>query len=184
MKYLSTITFVLLLSLNLTAQVAEQSAQGLQVNPFAVAKTVPAYNWTKGGYNYFLGLLTGASNGLNQTLLHRYNQFKARHPHSNDQYWDPKVSWVNKYAGGEVANGPAYPGSTTIFASFTDANHLTMSIHRAGLVGMGALTCINLNGKKRPWWHYAISLGMGAAGYSIGFHAVWNGVYGIQNKTE
>ncbi len=39
-------------------------------------------------------------------------------------WWDKNTSWRNKWKLGEPANGPAFPGSTTIFVWVTDGWHL------------------------------------------------------------
>jgi hypothetical protein len=43
-------------------------------------------------------------------------------------FWNPKVSWRNKYLGGEKANGPAFYLSTGILVAFTDGWHLFKSM--------------------------------------------------------
>ena len=42
----------------------------------------------------------------------------------NSEFWDPAISWKNKYKGGEPAAGPKFWGSTTFFVGITDAWHL------------------------------------------------------------
>lgn len=39
-------------------------------------------------------------------------------------FWDPKISWRNKYKGRVPSKGPKFPGSTTIFVGITDGFHL------------------------------------------------------------
>lgn len=43
-------------------------------------------------------------------------------------YWDKNISWKNKYKLGKKENGPAFPGSTTIFVWITDGWHLMQMI--------------------------------------------------------
>ena len=43
-------------------------------------------------------------------------------------YWDKNISWKNKYKLGKKEDGPAFPGSTTIFVWTTDGWHLMQMI--------------------------------------------------------
>jgi hypothetical protein len=38
-------------------------------------------------------------------------------------FWDPKISWYNKYKNKDPLAGPRFPGSTTLFVGVTDAWH-------------------------------------------------------------
>lgn len=38
-------------------------------------------------------------------------------------FWDPKISWYNKYKNKDPLAGPRFPGSTTLFVGLTDAWH-------------------------------------------------------------
>jgi len=42
----------------------------------------------------------------------------------DSEFWDPSISWKNKYKGGEPGAGPKFWGSTTFFVGITDAWHL------------------------------------------------------------
>ena len=43
---------------------------------------------------------------------------------ADERFFNPKVSWRNKWEDGDPAKGEAYPGSSTVFVLFTDAWHL------------------------------------------------------------
>jgi len=43
---------------------------------------------------------------------------------TNSTYWDPTISWKNKYKLRDSRYGALFPGSTTIFVFITDAWHL------------------------------------------------------------
>ncbi len=69
-----------------------------------------------------------ASNAVMDTLSFRYEKsvFAAV---GMDQVWfNPKLSWRNKWKGGDPASGEAYPGSSTVFVAFTDAWHTFKSL--------------------------------------------------------
>ena len=133
--------------------------------------TGQSYNWKHAILPAGLSFVSGASSGLHETILHHYPQFKSKFPEANDQYWNPDISWKNKYANGNNADGPKFPGSTTVFVFTTDAYHFTNSIHRWTLFSAGLTIGI---GEKRPWWHYAIDTAVSFVSYSIGFHAVYS----------
>lgn len=43
-------------------------------------------------------------------------------------WWDKETGWRNKWKLGQPANGPAFPGSTTVFVWVTDGWHLFQMI--------------------------------------------------------
>lgn len=70
--------------------------------------------------------LAGFLNGVMDTLQFHYSTsvFSKK---SKPFYWDPLVSWRNKYKNQDQNQGPRFPGSTTIFVWTTDAWHLFKS---------------------------------------------------------
>ena len=42
----------------------------------------------------------------------------------NNIFWDPEISWRNKYKKGDPKEGPKFIGSDTLFVGFTDGWHL------------------------------------------------------------
>jgi len=69
--------------------------------------------------------LSGMSNGLEDVLQFHYAEFKQVHPNANEQWWNPELSWRNKYKNGDPAQGRRYPGSTSVLVATTDAWHLS-----------------------------------------------------------
>jgi hypothetical protein len=51
---------------------------------------------------------------------YKYSIFSSWNPN----YWNPSISWRNKYKNRKVSNGPAFFGSTTFLVFTTDAWHL------------------------------------------------------------
>jgi len=43
----------------------------------------------------------------------------------NPKWWNPKISWRNKYKNGDPEQGEAFYGSTTILVGLTDAWHMS-----------------------------------------------------------
>lgn len=74
---------------------------------------------------------SGMIDGTVESISWHYeNGFKPAMPNANDQFWNPAVSWRNKYKNGDPAQGERFPGSTTMFASTTDAYHLLRTSKR------------------------------------------------------
>ena len=71
-----------------------------------------------------LVLLAGVASAAHDVLVNWYDvsifaKFK------NQQFFDPKKSWLNKYKDfTKYGTAPKFPGSTTVLVGFTDAFHL------------------------------------------------------------
>lgn len=114
-----------------------------------------------------LALVSGASFGLHEKISHHPWQIPASW---NKEFWDPRISWRNKYAAGDPNMGPKFPGSTTYLAWSTDAKHLLGMVHRTSLFAAGVTIGI---GQKRPVWQYLADAGISFVAFTIGFHAVY-----------
>ena len=112
----------------------------------------------------------GASKGFNETLQFNYKIFEKTFPGANKQWFDPKVSWKNKYEGGNPDNGAKFFLSTSVFVMFTDQYHLNNFIHRASL--MTALV-IKIGEPKQPFRYYVFDLLYYTACYQAGFAAAY-----------
>lgn len=78
----------------------------------------------------------GAFQGTNEAIMHHYSGFKNRFPNANDDFWDPRKSWKNKWrldeSGDIIYDDKGNPVerfwlSSTAFVPFTDGYHLTDS---------------------------------------------------------
>lgn len=119
--------------------------------------------------------LSGALDGISETLVWHYPQFQAVHPGANPGYWNPYESWRNKYRNGDPAQGAKFPGSTTYLAWKTDGYHLTRTGSRFFI--FGAIT-VSIFEKRRKWWTYPAEFVAGGIVRSAGFHATYSGLYG------
>lgn len=114
-----------------------------------------------------IALVSGASLGLHEKISHHPWEIPSSW---NKEFWDPRLSWRNKYADGEPNKGPKFPGSTTYLSWATDAKHLLGTIHRTTLFAAGVTIGI---GQKRSVWHYLADAGISFVAFTIGFHAVY-----------
>jgi len=46
----------------------------------------------------------------------------------DNQFWNPKISWMNKWKDGCPKFGPRFLGSTTVFVFLTDGWHLSKTL--------------------------------------------------------
>lgn len=71
--------------------------------------------------------LAGICNSIMDTLSFRYNtSIFANTKHT--QWFNPAISWKNKWKNGDHTQGERFPGSSTIFVALTDAWHFSKTI--------------------------------------------------------
>lgn len=73
--------------------------------------------------NTSLSVVSGFSQGTHETLTTHYSRFKKRFRRASDNYWNPQISWVNKYNRNIPLNSIIVIGS--------DAYHDTKTISRS-----------------------------------------------------
>lgn len=78
------------------------------------------------------GFISGAAWGTREKIQNHYPEFQRRFPNANPQFWNPDVSWLNKY------EGRVYPAPrTNVPVHFTDAYHMLGSASLGGMLGSG-----------------------------------------------
>ena len=126
------------------------------------------YNYRNAIAPASLAFVSGASWGVNQTLVHHNARFFRAFPKSNERFWGPD-SWKNKYWQFNQDQGR---NDTPIW--FTDGPHLTASLNQTLIFGAGI--CIPI-GKKRPIWHYAADIGITSVAYTLGNALTYNVIF-------
>jgi hypothetical protein len=99
-----------------------------QVNPGKSVK------WHMDKNKYITGslvFLAGASKGFNETLLFHWKAFRHTFPKANPAWFNPNVSWTNKYKNGNPDAGAKFPLSTSVLVALTDQYHLDNFINKA-----------------------------------------------------
>lgn len=122
--------------------------------------------WWTGG----LVFLAGATKGFNETLHFHWKEFKRQFPGANTQWFNPNVSWKNKYRNNDPEAGPKFFGSTSVFIMFTDQYHLNNFINRAA---WGTALVIKIGEGKRPLKHYLLDLLYYGVCHQAGFAATY-----------
>jgi len=97
----------------------------------------------------------GAAKGFNETLLFHWSAFHHTFPKANPKWFDPGVSWKNKYKNGDCNAGPRYPLSTSMLVMFTDQYHLNNFI---GKLAWTSTLIIKIGEGKKPLIYYLFDL--------------------------
>lgn len=102
---------------------------------------------TKKERNKFIAMascmyVSGYARGLEQKLMFDYKAFEAKHPSANQWYWNPQISWRNKYQDRLPYRGERFKGSSTVFVWTTDAKHMLDAVNN---IGMYATLTISLS---------------------------------------
>jgi hypothetical protein len=117
--------------------------------------------------------IAGMADGTNEKISHHYRDFKRVFPNARDQYWDPNISWTNKYKNGDYTQGPKFFGSTTFLVWTTDGYHMTRMVKNTMIV-----TSIALNVKKKPKFKDMLIRGVAhSVAYHLGFFLSYNLVF-------
>lgn len=117
-------------------------------------------------------VLSGASTGLKETITHHWSKFEAKFPTANKQYWNPAISWTNKYEDYPESKKPRFFLSTSLLIFLTDAYHLFGELERdLKILGVALLT-IGVFGMR--WqWKVPIILAIAYITQGIGFHLIY-----------
>ena len=97
----------------------------------------------------------GAAKGFNETLQFHWDAFHEAFPNANPKWFDPSISWTNKYKNGDSEAGPKFPLSTSVLVMFTDQYHLNNFINK---LAWSSTIVIKIGEGKKPWKHYLFDL--------------------------
>jgi len=121
--------------------------------------------WTGG-----LVFLAGAAKGFNETLQFHWKEFRRQFPGAKAQWFNPTLSWKNKYKNGDPEAGAKFFGSTSVFIMFTDQYHLNNFIIRAS---WGTALVIKIGEGKKPFKHYLLDFLYYGLCHQAGFAATY-----------
>lgn len=130
--------------------------------------------WWKQAGIVTLNIVSGFAMYQNEITTHNWFLYQQRHPQANQQWWWPRLSTNNKYKNGDPAQGPKFPGSTTVLVGFTDKYHFKRMLRNAFVAGS---TAISMTLWHRPRWQQVLlQMVVNWAAYAIGTgigHAVY-----------
>jgi hypothetical protein len=117
--------------------------------------------------------LAGSFEGTAETLKWHYDEFESVFPNADETYWNPEISWQNKYADGTPESGPRYFGSTTFLAWTTDGYHLM----RTGRNLMFGATFFLSPKKEFDWRTTLLRIAVYSLSYQAGFHLTYTLIF-------
>lgn len=118
--------------------------------------------WVTGGLVFF----AGASKGFNETLMFHYDAFQARFPKANANWYNPQLSWKNKYKDGNPDQGAKFPLSTTMLVMTTDQYHLNNFINKTSWV---SAIMIKMCEERKTFKGYLLDMLYYTACHQLGF---------------
>lgn len=120
-----------------------------------------------------LMFVSGMADGTAETLRTNYSDFNAVFPAANDQYWNPSVSWHNKWKNGDIKQGERFPLSSTALVFTTDGYHQMRMIRNVTMI-----TAITIPiGRGKNWKQYATEAGLSYLSYTLGFTLTWDLIF-------
>ena len=125
--------------------------------------------WRMDKNKYITGgliFLGGAAKGFNETLLHHWKSFRAKFPNANPNWFNPAVSWRNKYKNDDPNNGAKFPLSTSVLVFLTDQYHLNNFIQRGAIT---AAIVIKIGEKRKRFGYYVKDFLFYTACYQAGW---------------
>jgi hypothetical protein len=121
---------------------------------------------------------SGFFKGYHDVLDYHYPEFKRLHMGANDQWWNPDLSWKNKYKDGTPPEA-AFFGSKTIFVDVTSADHSTSGLSKYCMIGG---ICIKIGEKRKPFKFYVCDFLLYTIAYQAGFWTTYELIYAPSNK--
>lgn len=109
-----------------------------------------------------LVLIAGAAKGLSDRLQHHYHTIPAGW---SRKFWDPSISWKNKYKNYPNDKRAKFPGSKTWLVFLTDGWHLMQFVCWNSL-----LIAIVLRPEPLNWW---VGLLIFIGVFKVGFHVAY-----------
>lgn len=143
------------------------------IQPLKEKIKVTPVKWRMTGNRWLTGgliVLAGASKGFNETLMFHWKEFRRQHPNANAQWYNPAISWKNKYENGDPNAGAKFPLSTSVLVMFTDQYHLNTFINRAA---WSSTIVLKIGEGKKPFKHYVYDFLYYTACHQIGFAATY-----------
>jgi hypothetical protein len=113
-----------------------------------------------------LVFIAGASKGFNETLTFHWDAFHQKFPHANPNWYNPELSWKNKYKDGNPAKGAKFPLSTTMLVATTDQYHLNNFINKTAWV---STIMIKMSEPRKSFKHYFLDMLYYTACHQMGF---------------
>lgn len=122
--------------------------------------------WVKETASVASCFTAGFLDGQREVMVHDYRRFLARHPNTNQQRTNPRMSFKNKYKNFPTDKRAKFFGSKTIFAWTTDKLHSNNTGRNFLLAGNVAI--VLTIGEKPNWKNLLFQAGKSWACFAIG----------------
>lgn len=106
-----------------------------------IKRNLPTYG------TMFLG---GAGRGAHDVLLHHYSSSVFPQEGPKRSWYDPEISWKNKYQNWPIDKSSAYFGAKTFLSWTTDAYHMTQAVHLTSM--QISVVCYEQPPQDKFWW--------------------------------
>lgn len=181
MKNLLTLIFAIIISYHTNAQysfiqndlIKNDLTINLDIKKKSKVRQYLKNNWPQ----MTLLFVSGACDGQVEAISHHYGAFKEKFPNANDQFWNPDISWENKWKNGNKEEGEAFFGSSTIFVAGTDAYHAFRMVHKTTFIAAVTIEIGGKNRKKKKFKHYVRDFFVYSACYTAGFYTTYDLMY-------
>jgi len=141
---------------------------------FAQKDSIRSLNIKLKTIRYSSAFVSGFAEGTMDVISFHYDSFQKVHHNANPQFWNPQLSWKNKWKNGDKVQGEKFLGSSTFLVWTTDAWHGLKAVNRLTTIGGSIVITI---GEKKKWWWYAKELAIGYAINRVGFYTSYNLIY-------
>src|SRR5688500_17643895 len=125
--------------------------------------------WKLNGNKFLTGglvFVAGASKGFNETLVNHWKGFNYHFPKANAEWFNPEISWRNKYQSGDPDAGAKFPLSTSVLVMITDQYHLNNFINKAAWT---STLVIKICEGKKPFTYYVFDFLYYTLCHQLGF---------------
>lgn len=124
------------------------------------------FDHLKANYSvYGFTLISGYADGASDVMQFKYSRSVFASNSFNDNFWNPKLSWRNKYMNGDPEQGALFLGSTTLFVNLTDGWHLSKTVRN------WSWTCAIMSYKQpKKKWYKLVDFALITLTRSAGWH--------------
>lgn len=119
-------------------------------------------------------IVSGFCDGTSEVLKIKYDSFERVFPNANDQFWDYRISWKNKYKDGNPPD-PAFLGSKTSLVWTTDGYHMMRAIRNATMITALVIPLNHISHKN--WKDYLKEGVINYFSYTVGFNLAYDVVF-------
>jgi len=118
----------------------------------------------------------GLASGFGDAIVFKYDQTflpkgSDKFLGKTEQYWNPEISWQNKWKSGGPQNGERFPLSASALVSLTDAWHMADFLERTSLqASVFTYQRPGRVGDTKNWKTFFIDFMLMKLTYAVGFH--------------